>query len=316
MPTFLIRRLIQTIPVLLGVSIVVFLLIKLVPGDIAYALLGNEATPSEIAELREALGLNAPLPLQYTRWLGGVLQGDFGQSLEFRRPVTEMVVSRLKNTLILALSAMLLSTIIGVLVGVLSAIRPRSFIDRLGTLLSLFGNSMPAFWIGILLILTFSLNLRWFPTAGMQSIRGDGGALDLLWHLVLPAITLASLSIATVARMTRSCMLDVIKQDYVRTARAKGLMEQAVVIRHGLRNALLPIVTILGLQLGYMLGGAVLTETVFSWPGVGQLLYRAISTRDLPLIQGGIMMIATGFVFINLVVDILYAYLDPRVSAR
>lgn len=313
---YTIRRLMQAIPVVIGVSIVVFLLIKLVPGDVAATLLGPEATPQEVAQLREALGLNAPLYVQYGRWAAGILQGDFGQSIEFRRPVTELVATRLKNTLILALAALVLSTVIGITVGVLSAARPRSFIDRFGTALALFGNSMPAFWIGILMILVFSLRLRWFPAAGMQSIRGGGGLGDLFWHLVLPAITLASLSIATVARMSRSCMLDVINQDFIRTAKAKGLKEVTVIIRHALRNALLPIVTIIGLQLGYMLGGAVLTETVFSWPGVGLMLYRAISTRDLPLIQGGILMIAIGFVLINLVVDVLYAYLDPRVKLR
>lgn len=314
--TYILRRLLQTIPVLFGVSVIVFLLIKLVPGDITGALLGNEATPEEVALLREALGLNAPLYLQFLRWLGGALQGDLGQSIELRRPVTEMVASRLQNTLILSGAALVLSTVVGVTIGVLAAIRPRSLIDRASTLIALFGNSMPAFWIGILLILFFSLHLRWLPAAGMQSIRGDGGAFDLLRHMILPSITLASLSIATVARMTRSSMLDVIEQDFVRTAKAKGLQERVVVLRHVLRNAMLPIVTILGLQLGYMLGGAVLTETVFSWPGVGLMMHRAISTRDLPLIQGGILMIATGFVLINLIIDVLYAYLDPRTSRQ
>lgn len=313
---YIIRRLIQAIPVLIGVSIVVFLLIKLVPGDAAATLLGSEATPEEVAQLRSALGLDAPLYVQYGLWVGGILTGDFGESIEFRQPVTELVITRLKNTLILALTSLILSTTLGIAIGVLSAARPRSLLDRLGTAIALFGNSMPAFWIGIILILVFSLRLRWFPAAGMQSIRGGGGFRDLLWHLVLPSITLASLSIATVARMSRSCMLDVIQQDFVRTAKAKGIRESSVIIRHALRNALLPIVTIIGLQLGYMLGGAVLTETVFSWPGVGLMLYRAISTRDLPLIQGGILMIAIGFVLVNLVVDILYVYLDPRVRLR
>jgi peptide/nickel transport system permease protein len=316
MSTYVVRRLLQTLPVLLGVSLTVFLLIKLVPGDVASSLLGNEATPAELAELRTALGLDEPLYVQYAKWMGGIVRGDLGQSIEFRRPVTEMVGTRLKNTVILSLAALTLSTVIGVGIGVASAVWPRSFIDRLGTMIALFGNSMPAFWVGILLILLFSLQLRWFPAAGMYSIRGGGGLSDLVWHLVMPAITLASLSIATVARMTRSCMLDVIRQDFIRTARAKGVPAGGVVWRHALRNALLPIVTILGLQLGYMLGGAVLTETVFSWPGVGLMLHRAISTRDLPLIQGGILMIAVGFVFINLVIDLMYAYLDPRVTLK
>ena len=316
MSLYIARRLIQAIPVVMGVTVVVFLLIQLVPGDPAATLLGPEATQAEIQELRTMLGLDQPLPVQYFRWLGGVLQGDFGTSIEFRRPVAELMWARLQNTLILAGAALTVATVLGVLIGVLSAVRPRSLIDRLGMLIALLGNSMPAFWIGILLLLLFALQLRWFPVGGMYSLRGGGGALDLLRHLVLPAITLGMLAVATIARMTRSCMLDVIKQDYVRTAKAKGVRYWTVVFRHAFRNALLPVVTVIGLQLGYMLGGAVLTETVFSWPGVGLQLFRAISTRDLPLIQGGILLIAVGFVLINLLVDILYAYLDPRTALQ
>lgn len=316
MSLYIARRLIQAIPVLLGVTVVVFLLIQLVPGDPAATLLGPEATQAEVQELRTILGLDQPLLVQYFRWLGGVLQGDFGTSIEFRRPVAELIWARLQNTLILAGAALLVSTVFGILIGVFSAVRPRSFIDRLGMIIALLGNSMPAFWIGILLLLVFALQLRWFPVGGMYSLRGGRGFFDLLQHLVLPAITLGMLAVATIARMTRSCMLDVIKQDYVRTARAKGVRYWRVVFRHAFRNALLPIVTVIGLQLGYMLGGAVLTETVFSWPGVGLQLFRAISTRDLPLIQGGILLIAVGFVVINLVVDILYAYLDPRTASH
>jgi peptide/nickel transport system permease protein len=313
---FVVRRLFQAIPVLIGVTVVVFLLIQLVPGDPAATLLWPEATPAEVQELRRVLGLDRPLLIQYFRWLGGVLRGDFGTSIEFRRPVAELIWARLQNTLILAGAALTVSTVLGILIGILSAVKPRSAIDRAGMFIALLGNSMPAFWIGILLLLVFALRLRWFPVGGMYSLRGDGGLLDLLHHLVLPAITLGMLAVATIARMTRSCMLDVIKQDYVRTATAKGVHYWRVIIRHAFRNALLPIVTVIGLQLGYMLGGAVLTETVFSWPGVGLQLFRAISTRDLPLIQGGILLIAVGFVMINLLVDILYAYLDPRTAVR
>ncbi len=310
---YVLRRLLSIVPVILGVTIVVFLLIKLVPGDVASVLLGPEATPVEIEALRKALGLDEPLQVQYFRWLGSAIQGDLGDSIEYRVPVQALIFGRLGNTLILTLTALFLSTSVGVTIGVISATRQHSFFDRIGMLVALFGNSMPAFWLGMLLILTFSLRLSWFPVGGMYSIRGDEGLLDLAHHLVLPAIALGSLSMAIIARMTRSCMLDVLTQDYVWVARAKGLKEHTVVLVHALRNALPPVATVVGLRFGTMLGGAVLTEIVFSWPGVGRQLYQAISTRDLPVIQGGILLIALGFVFINLMVEILNAYLDPRV---
>ena len=310
---YVLRRLLSIVPVILGVTIVVFLLIKLVPGDVASVLLGPEATPVEIEALRKALGLDEPLQVQYFRWLGSAIQGDLGDSIEYRVPVQALIFDRLGNTLILTLTALFLSTSVGVTIGVISATRQHSFFDRIGMLVALFGNSMPAFWLGMLLILTFSLRLSWFPVGGMYSIRGDEGLLDLAHHLVLPAIALGSLSMAIIARMTRSCMLDVLTQDYVWVARAKGLKEHTVVLVHALRNALPPVATVVGLRFGTMLGGAVLTEIVFSWPGVGRQLYQAISTRDLPVIQGGILLIALGFVFINLMVEILNAYLDPRV---
>ena len=249
-------------------------------------LFGPEATPVEIEALHKSLGLDEPLQVQYFRWLGSAIPGDLGDFL---------------------------STSVGVTIGVISATRQHSFFDRIGMLVALFGNSMPAFWLGMLLILTFSLRLSWFPVGGMYSIRGDEGLLDLAHHLVLPAITLGSLSMAIIARMTRSCMLDVLTQDYVWSARAKGLKEHTVVLLLALRNALPSVATVVGLRFGTMLGGAVLTEIVFSWPGVGRQMYQAISTRDLPVIQGGILLIALGFVFINLMVEILNAYLDPRV---
>jgi ABC-type dipeptide/oligopeptide/nickel transport system permease component len=246
-------------------------------------------------------------------WLGHVLQGDLGLSLEQRLPVSILVISRFKNTAILTFASIVVSCAVGLTAGVASATRPRSVVDRLTMLLALFANSMPAFWLGLVLILGFSLGLGWFPVSGMQSVREEGGFLDLLHHLVLPAITLGGATTAIVARLTRSSLLEVIRLDYVRTARAKGLFEPRVVLRHALRNALLPVVTVVGLQVGFLLGGAVLTETVFSWPGVGLQLYRAISTRDIPLIQGSVLLIAVTFVFVNLLVDVLYAYLDPRI---
>ena len=275
MGRYVLRRLLSIVPVILGVTIVVFLLIKLVPGMLPPFLFGPEATPVEIEALHKSLGLDEPLQVQYFRWLGSAIQGDLGDSIEYRVPVQALIFDRLDNTLILTLTALFLSTSVGVTIGVISATRQHSFFDRIGMLVALFGNSMPAFWLGMLLILTFSLRLSWFPVGGMYSIRGDEGLLDLAHHLVLPAITLGSLSMAIIARMTRSCMLDVLTQDYVWSARAKGLKEHTVVLLLALRNALPPVATVVGLRFGTMLGGAVLTEIVFSWPGVGRQLYQA-----------------------------------------
>ena len=313
MLAFVIRRLIQIIPVVFGVSVVVFGLLKLVPGDIASTLLGAEAQPAEVAALRARLGLDQPLIVQYLLWLTRALQGDLGVSLETGVPVTVLVMDRLRNSLILVTTAMFLATVVGILVGVVSALRPRSIFDRAGMLFVLFGNSVPAFWLGILLILVFSLELRWFPVSGMYSIRGDRGILDLLHHLVLPSVTLGVLSMAIVARITRSGMIEVLQQDYIRTATAKGLRPVRVVMVHALRNSLLPVVTVVGLQFGYSLGGAVLTETVFAWPGLGYQLFRAIASRDLPIVQGSLLIIATAFVLINAFVDVLYSWIDPRI---
>jgi ABC-type dipeptide/oligopeptide/nickel transport system permease component len=307
------NRIALALPVLLGISIVVFLMLKLVPGDPATALLGPQAEPRDIEMLRRAWGLDRPIYAQYLTWLGHVLRGDLGLSLEHRVPVWELVLTRFRNTAILTIASVLLSCAMGLTAGVISATRPRSLFDRLTMVLALFGNSMPAFWLGLVLIFAFSLSLGWFPVSGMRSIREEGGLFDLLHHLILPAITLGGATTAIVARLTRSSMLEVIRQDYVRTARAKGLFEGRVVLGHALRNALLPVVTVVGLQVGFLLGGAVLTETVFSWPGVGLQLFRAISTRDIPLIQGSVLLIAVTFVFINLLVDLAYAALDPRI---
>jgi ABC-type dipeptide/oligopeptide/nickel transport system permease component len=288
-------------------------MLKLVPGDPAIALLGPQAEPREIEMLRKAWGLDQSMPRQYLIWFSHAIRGDLGQSLEQRAPVSTLVLSRFRNTAILTFASVLISCAVGLTAGAVSATKPYSIFDRVSMVLALFGNSMPAFWLGLVLILAFSLGLGWFPVSGMQSIRGEGGVVDLLHHLILPAITLGGATTAIVARLTRSSMLEVIRQDYVRTARAKGLNEPRVVLVHALRNALLPVITVVGLQVGLLLGGAVLTETVFSWPGVGLQLYRAISTRDIPLIQGSVLLIAVTFVFINLIVDVLYAWLDPRI---
>jgi len=310
---YLLRRLLHLGPVLLGVSLVVFLVIHLTPGDPAEVMLGSLATKEDLASLRTALGLDQPLHVQYVLWISHVVRGDLGRSLWMKRPVLAEVLERFKATLVLTASALLLSTVGGIALGIASATRANSLLDRLSAIASLFGASMPVFWLGIVLMVIFSLWLGWLPASGMFAPYGGGGLRDLLAHLALPALTLAAASVTIIARLTRSTMLDVLGQDYVRTARAKGVTEWAVVVRHALKNALIPIVTVVGVQTGYLLGGAVLTETVFAWPGVGTLVVQGILARDVPLVQGCVLVIALTFVLVNLAVDVLYAYLDPRI---
>jgi peptide/nickel transport system permease protein len=310
---YLTRRLLALVPVLAGASVVVFLVLHLSPGDPAEIMLGSQATQEDLARLRAELGLTEPLPVQYFRWLGHVLQGDLGRSIWTKRPVLGEVLGRFRATLLLTASALLLSTVGGILLGIASATRRNSFLDRVSAVVSLFGASMPVFWLGIVLMVTFSLWLGWLPASGMFAPYGGGDLGDLLAHLVMPAVTLAAASTAIVARLTRSSMLEVLGQDYIRTARSKGVVEGAVVVRHGLWNALMPIVTVIGVQAGYLLGGAVLTETVFAWPGVGTLMVQGILARDFPLVQGCVLVIALTFALINLGVDLLYGYLDPRI---
>ena len=313
MGRYLLRRLLLLVPVLLGVSVVVFLVLHLSPGDPAEIMLGSQASQADVTRLRADLGLDEPLPLQYARWMAHVLQGDLGRSIRLRQPVLGEVLIRFRATLILTTTALFLSTVCGIALGVLSAARPRSLVDRLSTLGSIFGASMPSFWLGLVLMVCFSLWLGWLPASGMYGAHGTGGLADLLSHLALPAVTLAAASTTIIARLTRSTMLDILRQDFVRTARAKGLVESGVVLRHALRNALIPTVTVVGVQAGYLLGGAILTETVFAWPGVGTLMIQGILARDFPLVQGCVLVIALGFVLFNLAVDLLYAFLDPRI---
>ena len=313
MRRYLARRLLLAVPVLVGVSIVVFMVLHLSPGDPAEIMLGSAATKEDLARLRADLGLTQPLPVQYVRWMGHVLRGDLGRSLWMRRPVLPDVLERFRATVLLTGTALVISTLGGVALGVLAASRPHSWLDRLSAVASLFGASMPVFWLGIVLMVIFALQLGWLPASGMWAPYGGGGAGDLLAHLALPAVTLAAASVTIIARLTRSTMLEVLGQDYIRTARAKGLVERLVIARHGLRNALIPIVTVVGVQAGYLLGGAVLTETVFAWPGVGTLMVQGILARDFPLVQGCVLVIAVAFVLVNLAVDLLYAWVDPRI---
>ena len=313
MRRYLAGRLLLLVPVLVGVSIVIFLVLHLSPGDPAEIMLGSQATREDLARLRADMGLTEPLPVQYVHWLRHVLRGDLGRSLWMKRPVLPEVLGRLQATLLLTATALMLSTVGGVALGVASARWPRSLLDRLSAVASLFGASMPSFWLGIVLMVIFALRLGWLPASGMFAPYGGGGPLDLALHLVLPALTLAAASVTIIARLTRSTMLDTLGQDYVRTARAKGVGEGGVVLRHGLKNALIPIVTVVGVQAGYLLGGAVLTETVFAWPGVGTLMVQGILARDFPLVQGCVLVVALAFALINLGVDLLYAWLDPRI---
>jgi peptide/nickel transport system permease protein len=310
---YLTRRLLLLVPVLLGVSIVVFMVLHLSPGDPAEIMLGTQATQEDLSRLRAELGLTEPLHVQYVHWLAHVARGDLGRSLWMKRPVLGEVLTRFNATLLLTGTALVLSTVIGVLLGVSAATRPNSLLDRLSAVASLFGASMPSFWLGIVLMVIFALWLGWLPASGMYAPYAGGDLRDLLAHLILPALTLGAASMTIVARLTRSAMLDTLGQDYVRTARAKGVAERGVVLRHGLRNALVPIVTVVGVQVGYLLGGAVLTETVFAWPGVGTLMVQGILARDFPLVQGCVLVVALAFVLVNLAVDLLYAWLDPRI---
>ncbi len=308
-------RIVLTIPVLLGVSIVVFSMLHLAPGDPAQAMLGPRATPDTLAALRERLGLNQSLPVQYIRWLGNILVGDFGRSIQLGRPVLPEILEKFGNSSILAAGSFVFASVGGILIGILAAVRRNSWVDRSVMLLSSLGISTPPFWLGILLIAIFAINLGWFPSSGMFPIQATGNSLPaLLHHMVLPAITLGAAPLAVIARMTRSSMLEVLGEDYIRAARAKGLSSFRVIFQHAFRNAFAPILTILGLQVGILLAAAVLTEIVFSWPGIGTLMIDSILTRDLPLTQGTVLIIAAVYVISNAVVDTLYSLNDPRIE--
>lgn len=302
MGRFILRRFMMLIPVLVGVSAVSFLIIQLAPGDPAQLMAGLDATQSDIEMLREKFGLNRPLLVQYGMFIRGFFSGEL-MSLRYEAPVMEVILSRLGNTLVLALTSIVLAVAIGVSAGVLSAVMRKSWVDYGATVLALFGISMPVFWWGLLLMMLFSVKLMWLPSGGTGT-----------WaHLVLPSIVLGTASAGIIARMTRSSMLDVLRQDYITTAMAKGLARRLVVGRHALRNALIPTVTVIGLQFGQLLAGAVLTETVFTLPGVGRLLVTSILARDFPVVQATLVIVAVFFVMVNLAVDVLYAVLDPRI---
>jgi peptide/nickel transport system permease protein len=303
---FVLRRLLLTVPVLLGVLFVVMLTMDLIPGDPVQLMLGDAASKENVARFREHLGLDRPLVVRYVRYIGHVMTGDLGRSIQQNRPVVDELGDAWPATLQLTVVALLLAAVVGVATGIVSAIWPNSLFDALSRLSSLFGLSMPVFWTGLVLIVVFAYWLPLLPVGGVGSPS----------HLVLPAVTLALPSIAMIARMTRSSVLEVLREDYVRTARAKGVGERLVVAKHALRNAAIPILTLVGLQAGQLMGGAVLTETVFAWPGLGRLMVKAIFARDYILLQGAVLIFAMAFVVINLIVDVSYGMLDPRVSRQ
>lgn len=303
MGAYVVGRLLMLVPVLFGVSLAVFMMLHLTPGDPARMVAGMDATPEQVEEVRHALGLDDPLPEQYATYIGRLLQGDAGRSLSTNKSVISELWPRYVATMELTLAAMVIAVGGGLTIGIVSATRQYSLLDNVLSFLALIGLSTPAFWLGLMLMLVFSLQLRWLPTAG----RGG------LSHLVLPAVTLGTFAIASIARMTRASMLDVLGQEYMQTARAKGLHTRVVLLRHGLRNALIPVLTVVGLQTGQLLGGAILTETVFAWPGIGRFLVDAIQSRDFPMVQGGVLLTAFTFVLVNLLVDLLYSVVDPRI---
>ena len=347
MTQYMIRRLVSVIPTLLGITFVVFMFLRLIPGDPAVAMLGEHAAQENVERIREQLGLNRPPLLdrealqqgdikgffdsQYLRFLGRLLQGDLGNSIHRRIPIAEELKQRFPATMELALLSMLIAILIGIPVGIASAARRNSLLDSASMIGALIGVSMPIFWLGLLEIMLFAVILHWFPSAGrldptveiqpithlflLDSIlTGNGEALvDTLKHLAMPAAALATIPVAIIARMMRSSMLDVLQEDYIRTAHAKGLRTQVVLYRHALKNAFLPVITVIGLQMGNLMAGAVLTETIFAWPGIGKWLYDAILGRDYPVVQGGTLLITIIIVFINLLVDVSYGFLDPRI---
>lgn len=310
------QRILSTVLVLLGVSVVVFLLVQLVPGDPARTILGPGATAEGIAQVRAELGLDKPLVVQFIDYVGGLLSGDFGRSLTINKPVTEIILPRFENTVILSGAALLICVGVGVPLGMIAAKKQYSIFDRLAMFTSLVGATIPVYWLALVLIGIFGLELGWFPTSGMYNSRNPGGLPDLTEHLVLPAIAAALVPLAVVARMTRSVMVDVLNQDYIKTLRASGVSEGSILWRHGLRNALPPIVTVIGLQVGYLLGGVIFVEVVFGWPGLGQQLYLSITQRDMPVIQAGVLFIAVVFVIVNLFTDLSVGALDPRTRKK
>lgn len=313
MVRYVVRRGLASLFVLFGVSVLIFGLIKLTPGDAARAQLPATATPQQVEELRRAMGLDRAVPVQYAYWLRDALQGDLGLSYQHRVSALDLVRERFGNTIVLAGSALAVALVLGVSIGVVAGTRPNSLVDRGLTILSVAAASVPTYWLGIVLLLVFALRLEWFPAVGMYDPRGDEGLGDLLRHLVLPTVTTAAVPVAVIARMVRSSVQEIMTLDHVRTARAKGLREGSVVRGHALRNALPTFITIVALQAGYLLGGSLIAEIVFTWPGMGLQLYTAVGARDVPIIMAVTLIIAIIFISVNFLADLLQGAFDPRI---
>ena len=311
---YIVKRLLYAVPVLLGLTVIVFFIMTLIPGDPATAILGSYATPENVERLNRQLGLDKPLVQQYFIWLMNILEGDFGRSYSLNRPVIDEITERFSATLILAGASLILCSILGLLAGVYTAVHQFGWGDRLITFLVLIGISLPSFWLGLLMIFLFAVTWKILPASGMFAIYGGGDFADLLIHLLLPATTLSIVATGVIARLTRASMLEVLRQDYIRTARAKGLEERKVIYRHAFRAALVSVIPVIGIQAGFVLGGAVYIETVFQWPGIGRMLVQAISTRDLLLVQGGVLIVAAAYVLFNLLADVVQHALDPRLK--
>ena len=312
MGRYILFRAAASVPVLIGITVIVFVILSLIPGDPATAILGSYATPENVARLNAQLGLDRPLVQRYFIWLGNLLQGDLGRSFSLNRPVIDEILERFNATLILSGLAFVMCSVLGILAGVISATRQYGLADKLITFSVLVGISVPSFFLGMMMILYFAVNLRWVPASGMYALYGGGDLPDLLHHLVMPATALAVVATGVVARMSRSAMLEVLRLDFIRTARAKGVRERRVITRHALRYAIVSILPVLGLQAGFVLSGAVYIEIVFQWPGIGRMLVVAILTRDIMLVQGGVLFVAACYVLFNIIVDLAQLWLDPR----
>ena len=313
MTRFILGRLATIIPVLFGVSVVIFLMMHLAPGDVTGALLGPMASEAARQELRVALGLDLPLPVQYFNWLSNAVKGDLGISIANKREVSEFIFPKFLNTAILALTSAFVAYVVGFFVGIFAAARSYSLFDRISMGITLVIGNTPPYWLGLIIVFIFSLSWRLLPATGMTSMIEGGGVLDVVEHLILPTIATAAAPAAVVTRMVRASMLEVLSQNYIKVARAMGVTKAMILRRHALRNALPPITVICGLQLGYLLGGALFTEVIFAWPGIGNQLYYAIVARDIPTVQASVLLIALMFVLVNLAVDILNAYMDPKI---
>lgn len=311
---YIIKRLISAVPVLIGITIIVFLIMAMIPGDPATAILGSYATPENVEKLNRDLGLDKPLVQRYFTWLGNMLSGDFGRSFSLNRPVLDEVVERFNATLVLSGVSFVLCSALGILAGVVSAARQYGLADKFITFTVLIGISVPSFFLGMMMILLFAVNLRWLPVSGMYAIYGGGDFPDLLRHLIMPALALSAVATGVIARLSRSAMLEVLRQDYIRTARAKGVPERRIIMGHALRAAMVSIIPVLGIQAGFVLSGAVYIEMVFQWPGVGRMLVDAILKRDILLVQGGVVFVAACYVLFNIAVDVAQSLLDPRIK--